>query len=195
MSRRIPATWVVGSVGFSVVAAVLVGWGVAANSDDGTISADRFVNGSPQNPTSVIGTATVGQPVPAATFEFLEGGRGSISDFKDKPLVINFWASNCAPCLKEMPAFEAVHQRYGDRLGMLGIDVFESKEAGQEMVRKTGVTYRQARDPSQKLAPAFGAVALPTTVFVSADGTVTEIHAADALDEEELTQRVEGLLG
>ena len=93
-----------------------------------------------------------------------------------KPVVMNFWASSCAPCLREMPLFEQLHQEYGNRVTFLGIDTAEGVEAGEAMIAKTGVTYGQGRDPQGEQVVHFGGVQLPHTVFISADGTVTEVH-------------------
>jgi thiol-disulfide isomerase/thioredoxin len=131
---------------------------------------------------------------PEATFERFTGGQGRFTDYAGKPLVINFWQTTCAPCLKEMPAFERVHQALGADVQFLGIDVNDTLSSGKDYARKLGVTYDLVRDPSAELLSVLGGVVLPTTVLVGADGTVLLVHAS-ALSENELTSAITKAFG
>ena len=136
-----------------------------------------------------------GEKVPAdATFERFTGGQGRFSDYAGKPLVINFWQTTCAPCLKEMPAFERVHQALGANVQFLGIDVNDTLSSGKDYAQKLGVTYDLVRDPRAELLSALGGVVLPTTVLVGADGTVLLVHAS-ALSENELNSAITKAFG
>ena len=107
-----------------------------------------------------------GEKVPDVSFERFAGGQGRFSDYAGKPLVINFWQTTCAPCLKEMPAFERVHQAIGAKVQFLGIDVNDTLSSGKDYARKLGVTYDLVRDPQAELLSTLGGVVLPTTVLV-----------------------------
>jgi thiol-disulfide isomerase/thioredoxin len=131
---------------------------------------------------------------PGATFERFTGGQGRFADYAGKPLVINFWQTTCAPCLKEMPAFERVHRALGAGVQFLGIDVNDTLNSGKDYARKLGVTYDLVRDPSAELLSALGGVVLPTTVLVGADGTVLLVHAS-AFSENELTSAITKAFG
>jgi thiol-disulfide isomerase/thioredoxin len=96
-----------------------------------------------------------------------------------RPLVVNFWAASCIPCVKEMPAFDQVAAEVGDVVGILGLQLRENAGRGEEMIRLTGVTYPVARDPSGEVFQALGGLALPTTVFVEADGTIALVHTGE----------------
>jgi cytochrome c biogenesis protein CcmG/thiol:disulfide interchange protein DsbE len=141
------------------------------------------------------GSFSKGSTAPNPDFELLGGGSSSVSEFLGKPLVINFWASTCAPCLAEMPDFESVNQELGGAVGFLGVDVVDTEEAGLEMVEQTGITYPSARDPRGEIFNAFGGTALPRTVILDAEGTVVEAVTGE-MDAEELTEALEaaGLL-
>lgn len=130
-------------------------------------------------------TLQIGSPVPEADLELLGGGTTSISDFRGKPLVVNFWSSTCAPCLQEMPDFESVHLDLDGAVGFLGVDVTDTPEAGRRMVEQTGVSYPNGRDPRAEVMAAFGGTALPRTVLVDPDGTVVALHSG-ALSAQEL---------
>jgi cytochrome c biogenesis protein CcmG/thiol:disulfide interchange protein DsbE len=126
----------------------------------------------------------------------LDGGADRhLSDYLGrKPVVLNFFASWCQPCLREMPTFEAEHQRLGDRVTFLGLAFQDRTDEAQAMVDRTGVTYPTFADPAGSALTYFGGVAMPTTVFIDASGEVTDVVSQD-LSESELRDKVDALLG
>lgn len=145
-------------------------------------------------PPPLVGDDPTGRPLPDGNFSMLAGGLGSFADYRGSPLVVNFFASWCVPCVAEMPAFESVHQERGAEVGFLGVNLRDSVADATELVERTGVTYDIARDPSGELATALGVVAMPSTVFVSADGTIVATQAGE-LSADELRQRLTELFG
>ena len=130
-----------------------------------------------------------GQPLPAETFETLGGATASLEDYRGRPLVLNFFASWCAPCIREMPAFEEAHQTYGDRVGFLVLAVNDTVDDTTGIVEDTGVTYDLGRDPLGDILAAVGGIAMPTTVFVAADGTILEVQSNE-LSASDLEARI-----
>ncbi|MGH9119875.1 MAG: TlpA family protein disulfide reductase [Acidimicrobiales bacterium] len=128
-----------------------------------------------------------------ASFELLDGGTGSFADYRGTPLVVNFFASWCVPCLAEMPGFERVHQDLDGEVGFLGINLQDRVEDGVRVVEQTGVTYDIARDPDGSLFQSFGGFAMPTTVFVDADGTVVDLRSGE-ISASELADRIRQVL-
>lgn len=94
----------------------------------------------------------------------------SLSQFKGKPTVLNFWASWCPPCRKEMPALEAVAQKFQGKVNFVGIDSNDQRSAGLAFALQKGVTYALGFDPSASVASSFTVYGLPSTFFISADG-------------------------
>ena len=135
-------------------------------------------------------------PAPAVVLEGLRDKDASISvrDFRGRPLVVNFWAAWCAPCRREMPAFQAVYEDLGGQVAFLGIDNRDIRSDGLDLVRETGVRYRLAFDPDGDASRAFGVLAMPTTVFVSPDGEVLE-RVFGELSEKELRRTIRRLFG
>jgi thiol-disulfide isomerase/thioredoxin len=89
-----------------------------------------------------------GGGLPELTLPCLGGGPDVDLSTLRGPLVINTWASNCGPCIKEMPALQAFHQKYGDRVPVLGINFVDvMPEAALELARETGATYPSLADP------------------------------------------------
>ncbi len=142
----------------------------------------------------LVGEDVTGDVLPASTFSRLDGGLGSFADYRGRPLVVNFFASWCTPCVAEMPEFEAVHQERGDQVAFVGVNLRDQVGAAQALVETTGVTYDIARDPAGDLASALGVVAMPSTFFVAPDGRVLDA-APGQLSADELRQRVDELVG
>ena len=111
--------------------------------------------------------AEIDGPAPNVRLEYLDGGTQDLSEVAGvgTPVVLNFWASTCAPCIKEMPAMQEVSETFGDTV-----------EEGKKMVARTGVKYRNARDPQADIAAVYGALSLPRTVLIGGDGTVLAAH-------------------
>ena len=182
--------WVSSVIG-SLAVAVLVAVAVVGHGD-GAVPVEQFVSGGEL--ASVSGTAVTGKPAPPTTFTYFDGRAATLAALEGKPVVINFWASSCAPCLKEMPAFERVHRALGDRVAMLGVDVSEALAPGQRMIDRTGVSYPQARDPQGQMVKAYGGVTLPHTVVIDSRGTVVAIRN-QSLSESDLRAALQPMLG
>lgn len=137
--------------------------------------------------------AEVGEPAPDVSYFTFDGGSASIGDYEGRPLVVNFWASWCPPCVTEMPAFEEVHQAMGDEVAFLGIDVQETAADGQAFLENIRVTWDLGRDPDGRVVSRLGGIGMPTTVLIDADGIVQEIHTGE-LSGDELTDLIEAKL-
>jgi len=171
-----------------VAAAVLVAVNLSGNSGSSSDSVEKLDQNGTEPPGAVKpDSSKVGEPVPAASFEMFDGSTGSFANYAGKPLVVNFFGSYCVPCVTEMPALEAAHQRYGDRVTFVGLDVSEPIAKGRTITDKTGVTYDLGRDASGSILRSVGGVNMPTTIFVAADGTIREIHSGQ-LTAEQLDQ-------
>jgi len=128
------------------------------------------------------GFTTPGEKLPDCTFEGFNGSPNlSLVELKGKPAVLNFWASWCIDCIREMPAFQKVFASFGRRVAFVGMDVLdvqgETKGAGRAFAKRTGVHYHLAFDPDGLLYGHFSnRTLLPTTVFIDARGVVKERH-------------------
>jgi thiol-disulfide isomerase/thioredoxin len=108
----------------------------------------------------------------------------SLDTLRGSPVVLNFFASTCAPCITEMPALEEVHAQFGDRVEFLGLAVFDRPEAAQRLVEQTGVTYPTAQDKDGSAIEAMGGTMLPTTVLLDADGKIVRTHTGEISADE-----------
>jgi len=138
-------------------------------------------------------TALTGPPAPTGQFEFLEGGTGTLADFQGRPVVVNFFADWCPACVVELPDFQAVHEEFGEDVVFLGLDRSTSNDGARALLAKTGVSYDVALDRDGAFFLAFEGFAMPTTVFISADGRIVDRHNG-VIFEADLRERIEGLI-
>jgi cytochrome c biogenesis protein CcmG/thiol:disulfide interchange protein DsbE len=136
---------------------------------------------------------TVGRKLPDLELATLDGGTVGLTSWEGDPLVVNFWASWCPPCLEEMPEFEQVARQREGEVTFVGLNVRENAATARQLADQTGVTYDLALDTDGAASRTFGVVNMPTTVFVAADGTIVGVHTG-ALDATTLNERIDSLL-
>lgn len=132
-------------------------------------------------------------PHTAIAVELLDGGTTTLGDLKGRPAVVNFFASWCPPCVAEMPDFEAVHQQRSDEVSFLGLALQDSQSSAEALVELTGVSYPVAEDPDGTLYRLLDGIAMPTTVFLDAEGRVVDRHSG-ILSREQLDARIDDLV-
>lgn len=110
--------------------------------------------------------------------EFLtsDGSMGTLADYEGEPLVVNFFASWCAPCRAEMPDLEAVHLAHLDTVTFLGVNHDLDEATWRSFVVESEVTYDTVYQPGTELFSALGAQGMPSTAFVTPDGEVVHLH-------------------
>ena len=116
----------------------------------------------------------------------------SLADFRGRPLVLNFWASWCGPCRKEMPAFESVARELEGRVEFLGVNAQDTRPGALDLVAKTGVRYPSVVDSGGTLMAAYGLRGLPNTAFISAEGELLDLHVGE-LDATDLRATIRRL--
>jgi thiol-disulfide isomerase/thioredoxin len=149
------------------------------------------LEGDPAEPPSDLPSLVDGLDLtPIVPFEYFDGTLASTAEFKGRPTVLNFWASNCAACVAEMPDFEEVHLALGDRVDFVGMNTADvSREAAVALAAQTGVSYPLADDTTSVVFREFGGFVMPTTVFLNAQGQVAGSWAG-VLTADELTRLI-----
>ncbi|MFZ6004303.1 MAG: TlpA family protein disulfide reductase [Actinomycetota bacterium] len=130
----------------------------------------------------------------SVAFTTFEGDEVALSSLRGTPVLVNFFASTCVPCITEMPALEEVHQELGDQVTFLGLALQDRPEDALDLVERTGVTYRTAQDKDASVITALGGTVLPTTVLLDADGRILTSRSGQ-LDADELRQIIADELG
>lgn len=144
-------------------------WGVAGAIALGSLGYVMF------GPSSTATSTAQGTSAITTQMTDFEGQTFALSDYRGKPVVVNFWASWCPSCVAEMPDFEVVYQNRRAEVEFVGINQSDSRERADELADETGVSYRLAEDPDGRIFEAFGGVGMPTTVFINADGDIVDV--------------------
>jgi thiol-disulfide isomerase/thioredoxin len=116
------------------------------------------------------------RPVPVLVGTDLQGNAWRLVDLRGKAVLINFWASWCAPCQTEMPSLQTLAQIYGpERLVVLAVNFKESGAIVQRLVQRTNLDLPVLLDPTGALARQWDVHVFPTTVLVAANGQVRAV--------------------
>jgi peroxiredoxin len=129
-----------------------------------------------------------GQLAPDFTLQFADGTKTQLSDWQGQPVVLNFWATWCAPCREEMPEFVAAYDRYqDDGLVVVGVNAQESASQAAEFMGEFDMAFPVALDVRGDVQQLYNVRGLPTTVFIDREGRIVERWAgllrASALEE------------
>ena len=132
--------------------------------------------------------------LPALVLAALDGGEIDLAEPTDTPRVLNLWATWCAPCRAELPAFDEVAAEAPPTVAIVGVNVGDDIDSVESFVAELGLGFPQLLDPDAELNAALGVTNMPTTLFVEPDGTITFVHLG-AVDTDDLTALVEEHLG
>jgi thiol-disulfide isomerase/thioredoxin len=150
------------------------------------------------------GVLRAGDRVPEFTLMDLEGRKVRFSDLDGQAVVLNFWATWCPPCRREMPLLDAIYKEYEPRgLVVVGVDLGEPIDTVKSFIKDMGVRYPIWVDPpfhdpgfdrTRQIYKRFGGIGLPTTLFIYPNGIVQGVHVGE-LNRAILQQRAAELLG
>jgi thiol-disulfide isomerase/thioredoxin len=134
---------------------------------------------------------------PAFTLVALDGKKVSLSDFKGKPVLVNFWGTYCGPCKVEMPWLEEFSKKYAaDGLEIVGMtyDVDVGKPTIENEIKKLGVTYPVLlTDTKVQTAYLNDSEVLPMSFYVDKSGTVSQVTAGLG-SKDELEAQVKAVI-
>ena len=126
--------------------------------------------------TEPAGTEPPGIPAPDITIYDGEGNPVKLSDYFGKPIVMNFWASWCGPCKREMPHFNEKSQELDGKVQFLMVNMTDGRretvETASAFIESQGYTFPVLFDITLEAAYTYGAYSLPTTFFIDAEGNV-----------------------
>ncbi len=118
---------------------------------------------------------------PAPDFALLDARDGAtvrkLSDYRGRVVILNWFASWCAPCEREMPDFEQAWRQAPDRLVVLGVNLQEPPERARGMLERLGVTFPAVLDSEGSVARAYRITGMPTTFFIDEGGVIRSAGA------------------
>lgn len=132
--------------------------------------------GTAQKPPALL---TPGQPAPAFASHDPEGQTIALDDYKQRPIILNFWATWCAPCRHEMRLIQAAYEQH-KTAGLTVLAISQDQPDNAALVRaywtSMALTFAPLMDPEGQVATQYGVFLLPSTVFIAPSGTVAAVH-------------------
>ncbi|MDA8169689.1 MAG: TlpA disulfide reductase family protein [Nitrospiraceae bacterium] len=127
----------------------------------------------------------------------VDGKTYSLSEFRGKVVLLNFWATWCGECVKEIPSLERLEARMkGQAFTVLSVSVDDSEEALDKFLRKTPLPYPVLRDPERKVAfDLYAVFGLPASFLIDKNGNLVErIYGSRDWDSADTVGLIEGLI-
>ena len=121
----------------------------------------------------------------------LEGKSQSLSQYRGKIVLVNFWATWCKPCTTEMPAMQAMYDKLRDKgFVVLAINELEDDAKVREHIKQYGHTFPVLMDRDNKVANQFGVFGLPVSVFIDQEGRAQEYIKGGLLTEQKIDETI-----
>jgi len=150
------------------------------------------------------GIPGTGDTAPDFKLKDLSAETVQLSDLAGRAVVLNFWATWCPPCRREMSLLDELQKSYDEKgLSVIGLNLSESPDMVKSYVNSVGVSYpiwvdapsgKQGFDSTRKIFSSYGAVGLPTTLFIDREGVIQRIYVGE-LSRGFLQNQAEDILG
>ncbi len=170
--RRLLLSALVGLLAGGGIAYLLVRPATSPAQNPPALRSSPVVPGPGRSPARPL---PAGRPAPDFTLPSLRGGQLRLSDFRGKVVLMNFFASWCAPCAAEAPELRATYERYRSRdVVFIGVAVLDEAEAARAFLQRHGLSYPAVFDQSGKLMELYRVTGLPTSIFIDPSGMVVD---------------------
>jgi cytochrome c biogenesis protein CcmG/thiol:disulfide interchange protein DsbE len=117
--------------------------------------------------------ASIGSSAPGFALADLDGNPVRLADLRGRPVIVNFWASWCAPCVEEFPLLQqALTEHRSDGLAVIGVVFDDRSEAARGFLERMGAAWPAAMDPNSSVADAYGVSAPPESFFIDRQGRI-----------------------
>ena len=118
----------------------------------------------------------IGKSAPSFRLTDIDGESISLSDFRGKPVLINFWATWCSPCRFEMPYIQEVYDEWsGQGLVVLAVDIGESPSQVEKFIQAYNLSFPVLLDVAGKVAEQYNVRYIPMTYFIDGSGIIRDI--------------------
>lgn len=152
------------------------------SSDRPAISGDNTTTGN-----------KVGDNAPNFELPLHDGDSVALNDLRGKPVLLNFFATWCGPCMAEMPDIHKIHEEYGDKVHVLCVDVGETSDIVEEFLTEGGYSFPVALDLENITSEPYGLTGIPQTYVLNSDGIITW-HQLGTSDYKAFAAQLDALL-
>jgi len=159
-----------------ILSGLVVGIGLGVLALAALQSTGWLKGGGPEIAGAAVQSPQVGQPALDFSLETVDGRQVSLSDLRGKPVMINFWATWCGPCVVEMPNIQEYYERYSGQFEVLAVNADESREEVESFGKKMNLTFPLLLDPGNQVNSLYRLRGYPTTFLVDAEGVVQVQH-------------------
>ncbi len=174
--RRLPLAYLVAASVLPLILLSILGW--------------RLLIAPPATPA-----ATIGSAAPGFTLTDLDGKTVSLADLRGHPIIVNFWASWCGPCIEEFPLLQqAASAHAADGLQVVGIVFSDRADAARSFMARMGADWPTAMDPGGSVAADYGIYAPPDTFFIDRNGVIAGRQIGQ-LSQADLARQLDTILG
>ncbi|HOM67162.1 MAG: TlpA family protein disulfide reductase [Brevefilum fermentans] len=156
-----------------------------------TVSEITVPEGTNPNPETI--TEELSPEEQSSDLFTLDGKPVALEDYQGTPMLVNFWATWCPPCLAEMPLFQSYAERYDDRLVVLAINAGEDESVVRNFVDQHGFELTFLLDPTSAVVHQNKVFGFPTTLFFNESGELVKTHIGEL--NADLIERYLLLLG
>ena len=164
---------------------------VAISSFDTSLSTNTSSLQTKQNTLTIMSkaeAAEISEGVAAPDFAFTDLATGrtlKLSDLRDKPVYLNFWATWCPPCVKELPHIQAKYEQYKDRINFVAISLDGEQEAPAQFIPSRGYTFPVGYGNEREISRAYNVEAIPMSFIIDTNGVV-KAKIVGSMDEADL---------
>ncbi|PZE20953.1 TlpA family protein disulfide reductase [Paenibacillus xerothermodurans] len=168
-----------------VITVLLAGWAVFQTGDGGTQARQAALISS---------EIALGKTAPAFSLLGLDEKEYKVGGVRDKPLVLNFWASWCGPCHQEAPDLKQMYDKYGEQVDLYGVNVTKGDRLPdvKRFVKQHKLPFPILLDEKGTAAEMYRIIVVPTTFLIDKQGNLRDV--IHVLPPDELDKRIRALI-
>lgn len=165
----------------------------SAESTDTPQETDTGTEAAAQAETVAYHPLSEGDAAPDFTTALADGSTFTLSEHQGKVVLLNFWATWCGPCVREMPAFEKLHTEYGEDAVILAVNCLEDTGTVDAFIEENGYTFPIAYDTEGSVSMRYPTQGIPYTLVIDGEGIIQKIYVG-AADAETQYQEYKGAI-
>lgn len=159
---------------------------VTSDSNNASVVDDATMNAQQDESTEVaVPIVPAEDRAPDFTADLAGGGTYTLSDSLGKVVILNFWATWCPPCCREMPAFQWLYEEYGDRIQIIAVDCAEYRKDVDAFIADNGYTFPIAYDEYAEICDLYPTDGIPYTLIIGKYGDIKQSFVGAYSAEEQ----------